>query len=444
MRISVALVSILLNLSSVARAASGLDINDVAVLFPNNGQHKPVPYLSLDNAELVSSSVMRTVLAEAIAIGIGPPQTSPIDQPADWSVRAFRVDPCAPEEHGKSIEPCLYELRLIAQPTARFSPADSSLHLIYKIASGKPQADDPMLKALLKLKTEAERLSGLSSSGQPLGVHPILGPAVKGKRSDIPALFAEFLQTHARHSKLSHLTMMGLRGGSPTDWIFFGGDIVDGKWVRKAIPNQQKTQSRLHFVELNVTAGPESFKGIALDPKLSLAPFFNQTIEENTLQLDALAESAFTLENPALSDRNNADCVSCHTATSARLSTDYTFPTSLPGVSAKSPVGITAFPALGTVQNHPLHWNLRAFGYFGLVPTVSMRTVHEAADSAAQLNAILGLKAPGPDCSSVSEAVMQCLISGTLEPGTVKDSATCMSLCDNSASPLSEESQPRP
>lgn len=429
MRISIALTSLILCFSSFARAESGLDVNDVAVLFPNDGSHKPVPFLSLSDEGLVKADILRRVIGEAVAIGISAPPTSSIDKASDWSVRSFRVDPCAPEEHGKSIEPCLYELRLIAQPTARFSPADSSLHLIYRIASGKPTAGDPMLQALVKLKRDVEALSGQTTNGQPLGVHPILGPAAKAKRTDIPALFMDFLHTYARHSKLSKLTMMGVRGPSPTDWIFFGGDIVDGRWVPTPIPNQKKTQNPLSFVELDVSAGSQSFKGQPVDSKLSMAAFFNQTLDENTVQLEAIAESAFMLENPFFSDRTNVDCVSCHAATTARLSTDYAFPKSLPGVSASVPVGVTAFPALGAIQNHPLHWNLRAFGYFGLVPTVNMRTVHEAGEAATQLNAILGLSAPGPDCSAVTNEVMQCLISGTIEPGTVKDSASCLSLC---------------
>ncbi|RZA24734.1 MAG: hypothetical protein EOP10_09005 [Proteobacteria bacterium] len=416
--------------SSTLWAATGFDINDVAVLFPNDGLHKPIPYISLDEAALIDPKILTAVLDRAAAIGIKAPQTTAMAKPADFSIRAFRIDPCAPEEHGLSSEPCLFELRLIAQPTARFSPADTTLHLIYKLGSGKPTAQNPVLIDLQKLKIESETVSRLSTNGFPLGVHPVLAASAKTKRTNIPLLFANFVRKYARVEALSKVTMMGLRNGSPTNWIFFGGDIIDGKWLSTPVPNRKLIRSQNNFVELNVNEGAESFKGTAVDGKLSLDQFFNQTPDDVTSDLNAIAETAFTLENPDLTNRNTVDCVSCHAATSMRLATDFVFPTEVEGVMSRVPKGITAFPAMGTVQNHPLHWNLRAFGYFGLTPTVSLRAVHEAADSAEQINTILGLTAPGSDCSAVYKDVLQCFVTGTLEPWTVNGETNCLAKCE--------------
>lgn len=414
--------------SLLAANNAGLDINDASVLFPNNGKHLPVPLLTLDQTSIIDPNIFKAVQTKAKEIGISAPSTAAFDRPTDWSVRAFRVDPCAPEEHGKSLEPCLYELRLIAQPTARFSAADSGLHLIYKIAAGKPNADDKLLEDLLALKRESETLSSQSTNGEALGVHPILQKAVKDKRQDIPALFATFVKTHAKAAKLSKVTMMGLRSGSPTDWIFFGGDIIDGRWTMTPVPNLKARAT--HFVELNTQDETKPFKGLSIESSLALDNFFNATVESNNTRIDTLAQTAFALENPALSHRNNSDCISCHTATSVRLSTDYSFPEIVDGTTAMIPKGITAFPALGTVQNHPLHWNLRAFGYFGLQPTVSMRTVNEAAQAVAEINTILGLTPPAKDCSQKQTEINSCLIKGTLEIGTVESTADCLKLCE--------------
>ncbi|RYZ72470.1 MAG: hypothetical protein EOP09_03160 [Proteobacteria bacterium] len=428
MRFFAFLLSTLL-MSSKLFAASGFDVNDVAVLFPNDGLHKPIPYISLDEPTLIDPKVLTAILERAASIGIKAPQTTAMAKPADFSVRAYRIDPCAPEEHGQSNEPCLFELRLIAQPTARFSPADTTLHLIYKLGTGKPTAQNQVLIDLQRLKSESENLSGLTTNGTPLGIHPLLSASAKSKRTNTPLLFANFVRKYARTEALCQVTMMGLRNGNPTNWIFFGGHLVDGQWISKPVPNRKRLLVQDNFVELNVTDGTQSFKGAAIDGKLSLDQFFNQSPEGVANNLNAIAETALTLENPALTDRNTVDCVSCHAATSMRLAPDFVFPSEVGGVMASVPRGITAFPAMGTVQNHPLHWNLRAFGYFGLTPTVSLRTVHEAADSAKEFNSILGLPSPGPNCEAVYTDVLQCFLSGTLQPWTVSAETNCLAKC---------------
>lgn len=412
--------------TTLANAKPGLDINDATVLFPNDTAHKPVPYLDLSNSILIDPNVVRQVIAQAILFELSAPQTAKIDTPQDWSVRGFRVDPCAPEEHGKGSEPCIFELRLIAQPLGRFSPADSAMHVIYRIASGRPAADNKLLQDLFQLKTDAENLSQSTSTGKALGIHPILDAALKANNSAIPQLFKDFLLKYAHKSRLSKLTMMGLRKGSPTDWVFFGGDIdSSGKWVLTNVPNRKNAA----FTELNLQDNASPFKGSPIDPNFAMDSFFNQIEEFSPQDIDIIATRAFTLENPALSDRNKSDCLSCHTATTARLATEFEFPNFINGITSKPPAGITAFPALGTIQNHPLHWNLRAFGYFGLQATLNMRTLNEAAVAAADLNSILGLENPGIDCSAKSEEVMQCLIDGTINPNTVDDTQTCLLRC---------------
>ncbi len=203
-----------------ALAATGLDINDAAVLFPNDSAHKPFPFHNLASSNLINPKTLASVLARATELGISAAPTSSIKNGSDWSVRGFRVDPCAPEEHGASIEPCLYELRLIAQPNAFFSPADNAMHLIYKIKAGKPVADDPLLLDLVQLKRQSEALMKLSSTGKALNTHPVLLAAMKANRSDVAQLFSNFLTKYAHKKDLSIITMMGLRNGSPTDWIF--------------------------------------------------------------------------------------------------------------------------------------------------------------------------------------------------------------------------------
>jgi len=426
---------------SAADGPIGLDINDASILFPIDGSKKPVPFLGLDDPSLLSNDIFRAVLARATELGIKAPQTSSILNPADWNIVGFRYDPCAPEDHGISpsngrtdarkpraaAAGCLTELRLIAQPRARFSPADSSLHLIYKLKAGQPLASDPILLDLVQLKRDTEALAGLSTAGSPLGVHPALALAVKDKRSDIPALYSAFLKKHATVDRLSKVTMMGLAQGVPTDWIFFGGDVDAGRWHNTAIPNLVESSNTA--MELIIQGPSKNFKAQPTKSELSLASFFNSSDVEVHSQLTSLDHTIHTLENPRLSNRNTVDCISCHTSTTVRLSGDFPFASLVQGLTAPIPTGITAFPAPASLPSHPLHWNLRAFGYFGLVPTVSMRTVHEAASAVETINTLLNLPAPGPDCSAEIEAVMSCFVGSSGVFATTASSEDCLSTC---------------
>ena len=437
LRLFIGLTILLTFANPQLKAESGLDVNDVAVLFPIDGLHKAVPYIPLDDSTLLPSKVFADLILRAQDLSIAAPQTSSIIKASDWNVVAFRFDPCAPQDHGNSIEPCISELRLVAQTRARFSPADSSLHLIYQLKEGKPSATDDVLKDLRALKSQSETLLNTSSSGLPLGVHPLLAAAFKAKRDDVPALYTAFIRKYAKAENLKKLTMMGLRKGTPTDWIFFGGEIVDGQWAQTPAPNVKVKPGA--GVELIIQGPNRTFEGTAIDSSLSLADFFGTAAENLETSVPVFNTTLHTLENPSLTDRNTVDCISCHAATSVRHSTDVTFAPVVDGVSAQSPKGITGFPAPGILPNHPLHWNMRAFGYFGLLPTVSMRAVHEAARSAEAINTILNLAPVGPDCSLVHDAVMSCFFDSSIPFGTVTPTAECLASC--AAKPASQ--QPR-
>jgi hypothetical protein len=183
------------------------------------------------------------------------------------------------------------------------------------------------------------------------------------------------------------------------------------------------------MVELVIAGASKTFKGTAIDKDLSLAPFFGGPETDLGTFIAATDKVIHTLENPSLSDRNTADCLSCHAATGVRLSGEYGFSFKVDGVSASVPRGITGFPAPGALPNHPLDWNLRSFGYFGLVPTVSMRTVNEGAGAAELINKIMNRSPTGPDCSLVIDQVMSCFVQSSTQFGTVSTAEDCLALC---------------
>ncbi|MBC7661535.1 MAG: hypothetical protein H7249_17700 [Chitinophagaceae bacterium] len=423
----------LFNLNTRAHAQSqtkGLDVNDVAVLFPLDSNNRPVPFIRLDKAgsqgNLLSKGILADLTTQATEQWISAPMNTGIFARENWAVVGFRYDPCAPSDDIASTT-CIQELRLVAQPQSQNGPADSAIHLVYKLGEGLPSPSDPVLADLLNLKRQAESLTNLSTSGQPLGVHPVLLAAVNQNRPDISVLFQTFILTHATNQKLHKLTMMGLRDGSPNDWIFLGGDVQHGRWKQTDIPNLGSgTKSG---VELNLQGNPEVFSPLTANSSLSTEDFFNSNPAGVQNNFDKINRAVHSLENPALSNRNTVDCLSCHTATSVRLDNNFHFANQIAGLTPSIPQRITAFPAPGILGAHPRHWNLRAFGYFANQATVSMRTVNEAGEAAATLNTMLKLTAPGKDCSAVSPSVMSCFVNTSKLFGKGATADTCLKTC---------------
>lgn len=413
-----------------ARKEMGFDINDVAVLFPLDSDDQPVPEIKLNGknqrGQLVPSTVFSDLLRTATDAWISAPSNAAIMALDDWSIVGFRYDPCAPPNDIRD-RSCIRELRLVAQPIGSFGPADSALHLVYKVGEGLPVADDELLVALLRLKKQSEKLLSMSTAGLPLGTHPLLATAVAQENKSVPQLFKAFIETYAKGAQLHKLTMMGLRDGSPIDWKFLGGNIENGRWIQGSIPNMAEGDSLA--IELNLGGGAEVFTPVTADTSLSTEDFFNSNPDGVEGRMTTLDKAVHALENPSLSNRNTVDCVSCHTATSIRLDRNFKFSPFIAGLTAKVPMRITAFPAPQMLQAHPTHWNLRALGYFGSSATLSMRTVNEAARSAEKLNTILGLQAPGRDCSLVEQSVMSCFVESSHLFGTVTSSADCLKAC---------------
>lgn len=426
------ILSLLLGLASspLARAqSSGLDINDVAVLLPLDTQKQVFPKVTLGGEKpLVLKVNLDEVLTAASTLGVkAPTGTASISELSDYVITSFRYDPCAPKDHmGPDVFDCLAEVRLIAQPFDTFGPSDTALHLIYQVGDSAPKPGDDVLADLFTIKAKAEGLLGLSSSGLPLNVHPLLSAAVKTGNPDVAALYENFIRKHARPDNLKKITMMGL--GGQTHWIFFGGNLVEGKWIQEQIPNQSDNTKMA--VELNLNSA-DVFIPAPQDILVSTFGFFRRELLLDG-QITTIRNEVAKIENPSFTNRNNSDCLSCHTATSLHTNSSALVPVYVDGLTAQAPQGITAYPAQGLLQRHRLHWNLRAFGYFGNLPTLSMHTVNEAGKSAAKVNEILVRVNPGRDCSAVQKDVAICFFKampGIGPNGPVDNSAKCMDLC---------------
>lgn len=413
-----------------AQQKRGLDINDVAVLFPldSNGQALPKILLSEPKLDLIPKTIYTDVWKASKASGIAAPFLSSLETAEGWAVVGYRIDPCAPRANNGPGGLCTAEIRLIAQPvTPENGPSDTALHLIYDIED----SSQLFYQEILNLKTKAEALTIYSTDGKPLGVHPLLALAAMGSTKEVPALHKNFIMNFVDPTRLKKVTIMGLRDSFALDWIFLGGDVVNGKWTQGKIPNLASGHDSL--VEFDLRIDPNPFTSQPLDARLSTYDFFATGIDTSVETRKTLGEAAHRLENPELSNRNTADCLSCHSATTMRIHAIAQMPFVIQGITAKNPKGITAFPEPLSLQNHNLNWNLRAFGYFDQRATLSMRTVNEAARSADAINKALNLANPGPDCTAVEAEVQTCFVKTSTEAGPQKSTEECLSLCNATA-----------
>lgn len=430
-----------------AEATSGLDINDVSVLFPLDASKKAFPNMTLEGKtpaeNLVLTEQFNQALAAAEGLGIKAPNgTASITKLSDWTIFGFRYDPCAPKDHaGPEVLDCMPEIRLIAQPNDQFGPSDTALHLIYSLGDSTPVPGDAALAEIFAAKSKAEALTKLTSSGLPLSVHPLLANAASTNNTEVGEIYANVIRRLAKPENLKKITMMGLAAGSQTHWIFFGGNIEKGVWVQDSIPNLQDDPKK--SVELNLNSDKIFFPA-PLDILTSTYGFFHREFLVAD-QYETLKVELHKLADAAVTNRNNSDCLSCHSATSLQVNVR---PAQfLEGVTALAPKGITAYPAPALLQRHRLNWNLRAFGYFGILPTLSLHTVNESGRSAAKVNEILGRVNPGRDCSAVQKEVISCFINTSANPSsTGPNTEACLKTCEaaSAALPLLPDSTPFP
>ncbi len=423
-------------------AGLGVDVNDVAVLFPLDAKNTPSPYIALEgltaDAPLLGSNHLQEILAGAALHGIGVPSgTTSFATTGDWNVVAFRYDPCAAPVHGPEVKECVQELRLVAQPHDSFGPADTSLHLIYQLGEGEPAPGDAVLADLLALKKKAEALTGLTTDGKVLGVHPLLTAGVKSQNAEVAKAYEDFVRKYAKPEALKKLTMMGLANGSQTHWIFFGGDIINGTWTPTPIPNLSDDPNAAVELDLN---SDKTFTPQPLDIQVATFGFFHRELLEPG-DIQNIRTQIHRIENPAWGNRNTIDCLSCHSATSLHVNPNSFVQLYVPGLTAEVPKGITAYPDIAMLNRHRLHWNMHSLGYFGTLPTLSMRTVFESGVSADQVNQILKLQNPGPDCSAVQQQVMTCFVNTSSNvSSTPPTPETCMASC--AAAPTATQDEP--
>lgn len=342
-----------------------LGLHDVSILFPLPAKGELGSWLGADSTGR-HGVLLPEWLASELPVG---------EARADLRVVAMRIDPCFPSLVGAPKASCRFQLRLTLQPltetNGEVAAGELALHLFYDL----PVSDFIALTGELGT-ARPEAIAG------PLDVHPTL--AAEGLAGSYAASVRAALLDAAGESRLRRVTF-STAGASGHSMSFGGVDLVSGKAAPIAIAGTGVSEQS--FV-VEPSSDPDRLSAQVV-PKLSgalddMGPLYDRGAASklDEAALWSLYETTLRVENPSLRSSANVDCVSCHTAGSARLWLEQGH------AFASRPSGLRFASQFDLALTHPPEdaLSLRAFGYSGKLPVISARTVNESAAVALYLN----------------------------------------------------------
>ncbi len=296
-----------------------------------------------------------------------------------FRVVAVRLDPCFPGLGVPDEASCKNQLRLVMQPvvpqvgTQALTTADTALHLFYSLTRVE-------LADILAQLVELRRASGAVDG--PVGVHPALA------REGVEGAFARgaraLLLGHAGRDNLTRITFMALEQVGQA-WRFGGFEVEAGALRPMTIPLVGVKEQTFQNLDLK----GHTFERAATYPASPSQDDLRLLLDPKALEAAGPAERlvayrhALRIENPTAHSPDTIDCATCHVASAARRYAELTY-----GLSATGPeryVHPAGRPLPGAT---PASTNeLRAFGYFGVHPSVSPRVVNETSEVVLRVNA---------------------------------------------------------
>lgn len=408
---------------SIADALT-LDVNDVSFLWPIPTTQQDVTKLisvgeeTLAGDKIWPQQVFDSVINQAQTVKVSnntinfgrtfAPQIKQIDT---WKVVGVRVDPCAPgtDKTINQVFGCAPQIRVVAQPVTVSAAGpkihDLTAHLVFSylqgvdkpvVPNGPPKAipDESKFREIVNdLKTlKADlKLAGIETNGN-LSIHP----GLKAKQTNFESSLKQFLQKHLAEQQLGGVAFMGL-DGTQEPWIFFAmSRQPDGTFVQQAFPtlggqNAQMITGTSFGQRIIPTPTPTNIdRDQGVSTAMLLGPATTARLGNSVVQgspTPQVQDIPDILANPQKSHFFNTDCVSCHTESVFRSRLTKS---SNGAFSYKLPVNISSVdPSLLPKSR----WNVRSFGWFPpasptrkAIPTISMRTANEAAESVEYIN----------------------------------------------------------
>ena len=428
--------------STTASSETPFSANDVSILLeaPERSSDPRVRADRILPAELVSAA--RDAFggtARLTANGDGSDGVPPIDlslfedRVDQWHVASLRIDPGAPglgegfEVFGRHLQ-----IRLVVQPIETSGMVrDEAIHLVYEFSSVKdetavlcplrslPNESDiaafgAALDDLIAIKA-ALAAEGVTTEGQPLGVHPAFDRPETA--AILTGMLENFIATHLPQQRLIGLSVAGLPAGMPEPWIFAALNRDPETGGFKALPapaleqpsgNSGTPKVRQMVSFLRGSQGevvPPALTRNLLPVDCLMNPILAQiegasqpTVDEgvSTTELfdggnsaEAARRVAEVIADPTRAHFFNTDCVSCHTETRREIDAAADQNVKAREIAAAHNIAPDTMPAGMGFSN----WNVRAFGWFPGFPqqqdakeTVVRRTATETAEVLECLN----------------------------------------------------------
>ncbi|HEY0992807.1 MAG TPA: hypothetical protein VGD80_37390, partial [Kofleriaceae bacterium] len=293
----------------------------------------------------------------------------------DFHVVGVRFDLCDRSAIGPCPPGVAGRVRTVLQPLYVRSGAtfahDVALHAFYPVPAGE----------LGEVVAELRRLSRIqrAAPGAALSVSPA---AAAGDRAYLDGLRALVLR-YARAEQLVRLTVIGQVADSAAfAWVFRGFDRDGDDFVAMAIPGIAAPEQTVQLAGGDTVYRSEPMadvpSGFALatnGPRFAAA-----SGGERAAAVAALTE----LQNPTLHDTVDTQCIGCHLSAfllARRAHTSRIDPAALPGWFA-SPL---ARATRTIVRDDPRV--VRAFGWAGNAPAISLRVANDTAQVLADIAA---------------------------------------------------------
>jgi hypothetical protein len=365
------ILSFILLFSPATVFSAPLSQNDVSILLPlPSSQSEDLPFRPSTVGKF-GELLPKTVYSKM------PPLTFETPEATFKKLRvvAIRIDSCFP------LSPpsvgCQSQVRFVWQPVAAQADGkvyanDAAIHTFYDLSESEFFG---LVSQLEKLKDSV----GSNSSNDALVINPLLKK--QGLRSAYAKDLFAIILSQVGSSRLSQATFMQL-SGSGNVWIF-GGFLISGGVVRE-LPIPRISEFTQTF--FNNPIFPTYFSNGAISPAPSGKDTFNLLVR-NSRDITKADEpeviestmATIRIENPQRHNVHTMDCVSCHTAQVARIWATRQYPW-----LALEPRGqqFKFQSKFNLINNSPHQDNtttVRAFGYKGLDPAISQRTINETA-----------------------------------------------------------------
>jgi hypothetical protein len=268
---------------------------------------------------------------------------------------------------------------------------DAAVHTFYNLN----QKEFSTLKTKLLALKEKNVSLGIKTDAQPLNIHPAL--QVPSRRTSFNTELKNIILSTVGEKKLVRFTVMK-QMTKDLWWQFLGREKVNGSWQDMNIPRlTQKDVTEDFFNEdFNtpvgmrgaITPGDSVFPNDDLT-KLILGPDIKDDASD-IKQLKLGLKTINRIENPRIHAPATMDCVHCHITEPTRIWAEHVAPKLVRQNQTTEGAYVQTFGRKHNLTNPTAsktnNKSLRAFGYFGKLPSINQRTINESSAVAEDMN----------------------------------------------------------